>query len=111
MTDDGMTDDAVRVLKALHGEGATGKIEAQRVFPHPHHFKLPRTEHAAIEVTLNTITALVTAKLIAPALRGPQSDPAAYDRFNYVITEAGRRVVERVELDRKADQARRAERR
>lgn len=112
MATDGMTDDAMRVLKALHGEGATGKIEAHRVFPHPHHFKLPRAEHAAIDVTLNAIDALVRAKLIVPnRLNPPPAHVDGYDRYDYVITDAGRRVIERDELDRKAAQASRAERR
>lgn len=112
MTIDDMTDDALRVLRALHGEGATGRIEAHRVFPHPHHFKMPRKDLAAIDVTLNTIDALVRARLIAPnRLDPPPASVDAYDRYDYAITEPGRRMVERVELDRKADQAKRAERR
>jgi hypothetical protein len=84
-----LTDEAKRVLKYLQGEGTRGRIEAERQFPHPHHFKLRRAGKAAVDITLSTIDRLVIGKYIRPILSGPKVDPRAYDQYHYTITDAG----------------------
>jgi hypothetical protein len=102
---DYMTDECWRILKLLHEAGTDGRIEAHRIYPHAHRFKLYRApSHAAVDVTLSTIDHLVKARFIAPE----KPDDWRHDRYDYRITAAGRSATIRAEEERKADQARRA---
>jgi hypothetical protein len=100
-----VTDESWRVLKHLHAAGQHGRIQAKRIFPHPHHFTLyrqpPLTEQ---HVALATVDHLVRAGYIEPEAHGVSlqlAQPVHLDRFDYRITNAGRQAAERRAEERK----------
>lgn len=99
-----MTDQALAVLRLLC-EGEGGLIEAVRTYPHPYRFKV---RHPSVigekEVTLAVVDQLVRANVIAAqtpnGTKPLQQNVYALDRYDYVITDAGKALLARVEEER-----------